>query len=79
MELNIRQDHIHMVIEIPPKYAVSSVLGYMKGRLALKLFLRYEKMGEAAVVAGLWCEYRRLERGADTEICPVAGEERKRS
>jgi putative transposase len=27
LELNIRQDHIHRVIEIPPKYAVSSVLG----------------------------------------------------
>ena len=44
LKLNIRQDHIHMVIEIAPKYAVSSVLGYLKGKLALKLFQRYEKL-----------------------------------
>ena len=54
MELNIRQDHIHMVIEIPPKYAVSSVLGYLKGKLALKLFQRYEKLGKAYWGRHLW-------------------------
>ena len=49
-----RQDHIHMVIEIPPKYAVSSVLGYLKGKLALKLFQRYEKLGKAYWGRHLW-------------------------
>jgi len=54
VELNIRQDHIHMVIEIPPKYAVSSVLGYLKGKLALELFQRYEKLGKAYWGRHLW-------------------------
>src|SRR5579872_5177142 len=29
------QDHVHMVISIPPKYAVSDVVGYMKGKSAI--------------------------------------------
>ena len=28
----LRADHIHMCVSIPPKYAVSSVIGYIKGR-----------------------------------------------
>ena len=29
------QDHVHMVISIPPKYAVSDVVGYLKGKAAI--------------------------------------------
>ena len=43
-----------MVIEIAPKYAVSAVLGYLKGKLALKLFQRYEKQGNAYWGRHLW-------------------------
>jgi putative transposase len=32
---NIVQDHVHMLIEIPPKYAVSEVIGYIKGKSAI--------------------------------------------
>lgn len=28
-------DHVHMCIEIPPKYAVSEVIGYLKGKSAI--------------------------------------------
>lgn len=40
-EQNIQVDHVHMLIEIPPKYAVSTVIGYLKGgssRLMRKQF-----------------------------------------
>ena len=30
-ELNIQTDHVHALIEIPPKYSVSTVVGYIKG------------------------------------------------
>ena len=30
-------DHVHMVISIPPKYAVSSVIGYIKGKSAIAI------------------------------------------
>jgi putative transposase len=29
------QDHVHMLIQIPPKYAVSEVVGYIKGKSAI--------------------------------------------
>jgi len=29
------QDHVHMVVSIPPKYAVSDVIGYLKGKSAI--------------------------------------------
>ena len=31
LELNIQEDHVHLLIEIPPKYAVSIVVGTLKG------------------------------------------------
>ena len=40
LELNVKPDHIHLVMSIPPRYAVSTVMGYLKGKLALKLFGR---------------------------------------
>jgi putative transposase len=30
-------DHIHMLIEIPPKYAVAQVVGYLKGKSAIAI------------------------------------------
>ena len=31
----MEQDHVHMLIEIPPKYAVSEKVGYLKGKNAI--------------------------------------------
>jgi REP element-mobilizing transposase RayT len=30
-EEHLRPDHVHMMIALPPKYAVSQVIGYIKG------------------------------------------------
>ena len=35
IEGHMVQDHVHMVIEIPPKYSVAEVIGYMKGKSAI--------------------------------------------
>lgn len=32
-------------MSIPPKCSVSNIMGYLKGKLALKLFERYEQLG----------------------------------
>ncbi len=29
------QDHVHMLIKIPPKYSVAEVIGYIKGKSAI--------------------------------------------
>ena len=34
-------DHVHMLVSIPPKYAVSSVVGYIKGKSAIYLARSY--------------------------------------
>ena len=34
---NIVKDHVHMCISIPPKYAVSEVIGYLKGKSAIAI------------------------------------------
>lgn len=32
LEATACPDHVHMIIAIPPKYSVSSVMGYLKGK-----------------------------------------------
>jgi putative transposase len=32
---HLQVDHVHMVIAIPPKYAVSAVIGFLKGKSAI--------------------------------------------
>ena len=54
LELNVQQDHIHLVLSIPPKYAVSSLMGFLKGKLALRLFRRYERLGKRYWGRHLW-------------------------
>ena len=34
-EGHLRLDHVHMLVSIPPKYAVSDVVGYAKGKSAI--------------------------------------------
>jgi len=43
-ELNIQSDHIHMVCSIPPKVSVSTYMGILKGKLAIKLFKTYPNL-----------------------------------
>ena len=35
IEGTLRTDHVHMVVSIPPKYSVSQVVGYVKGKSAI--------------------------------------------
>lgn len=45
LELNVQPDHVHVVVIIPPKYAVSEFMGYLKGKMALRLFHQNERLG----------------------------------
>ena len=38
------KEHIHLVVSIPPKVSVSSLMGILKGKLAIKLFKSYPGM-----------------------------------
>ena len=37
LEGHLQPDHVHMLISIPPKYAVAQVVGYMKGKSAIHI------------------------------------------
>jgi len=54
LELNVQADHVHLILSIPPKYAVSNMMGYLKGKLALRLFNRYEQLGKRYWGRHLW-------------------------
>ncbi len=54
IEMNVQKEHVHLVIWMPPKYAVSSVMGYLKGKLAIRLFQRYERLGKRLWGRHLW-------------------------
>lgn len=45
-EGHLMTDHVHMLIAIPPKYAVSQVVGYLKGKSPIQLARVYgERVG----------------------------------
>ena len=41
LEGHLQFDHVHTLISIPPKYAVSQVVGYMKGKSAIHIARTY--------------------------------------
>ena len=44
MEGNVQTDHIHLVLSFPPKYSVSDVVGFVKGKSAIKIFDRHAEL-----------------------------------
>jgi putative transposase len=46
MELNVQLDHVHLHALIPPKVSVSSYVGTVKGRTAIRIFNRFRKLKE---------------------------------
>ena len=54
LELHVCEDHIHMVMSIPPKYAISSLIGYLKGTLALRIFQKYPALNMKYGGRHLW-------------------------
>ena len=41
VEAEVCIDHVHMLVEIPPKVAVSSFMGYLKGKSTLMIYDRH--------------------------------------
>ena len=44
IEAELCPDHIHMLISIPPKYSVSQIMGYLKGKSSLMIFDRHANL-----------------------------------
>ena len=54
LEVNIQEDHIHLVVSLPPKYAVSEFVGFLKGKLALRTFDRFPQLRKQYWGQHLW-------------------------
>jgi len=44
IEAEVCADHIHMLIEIPPKFSVASVMGFLKGKSSIMIYSRWGNM-----------------------------------
>ena len=44
IEGHLLVDHVHMLVSIPPKYSVSSFMGYLKGKSALMIFDKHANL-----------------------------------
>lgn len=44
VEAHAMKDHIHMLVKIPPKLAVSSFMGYLKGKSSLMIFEKHANL-----------------------------------
>jgi putative transposase len=53
-EGHLRADHVHMMVAIPPKYAVSQVIGYIKGKSAIHLARVYGERKRNFVGQHFW-------------------------
>ncbi len=69
VEAEVCPDHIHMLVEIPPKMSVSSFMGYLKGKSSTML---YEQFGE------LKYKYRSREFGCKGYYVDTVGKNESR-
>ena len=53
-EGHLMLDHVHMLIAIPPKYAVSQVIGYLKGKSAIHIARTYAERRRNFVGQHVW-------------------------
>ncbi len=41
VELNVMEDHVHLIFMVPPKVSISEMMGVLKGRTAIRIFKQY--------------------------------------
>ncbi len=44
IELNVQEDHVHLLVMIPPKIAVSDFVGTVKGRTAIRILNQFREL-----------------------------------
>ena len=55
VEAQACKDHIHMCIKIPPKYSVSSIVGFLKGKSSLLIHERHGNLKYKYGNRSFWC------------------------
>ena len=54
LELNVQPDHVHLVIIIPPKISISTLMGHLKGRSAIRLYNRFPHIRKKLLGNHFW-------------------------
>ncbi len=68
-EGHLMPDHVHMMISIPPKYAVAQVIGYIKGKSAIHIARQYSGRARNYVGQHFWARgYFASTVGRDEEV-----------
>ena len=69
LEGHLQPDHVHMLISIPPKYSVSQVIGYIKGKSAIHIARTYLGQRRNFIGMHFWARgYFVSTVGADEEV-----------
>ena len=61
-------DHVHLLLSIPPKFSISGVMGYLKGKSSLMLYQNLDRQSFSTdaenfgVVATMWTRLARIPR-----------------
>ena len=55
IEAEVCPDHVHMLVEIPPKVAISGFMGYLKGKSSLMIFDRHANLKYKYGNRHFWC------------------------
>ncbi len=55
LEAECCKDHVHMLVRIPPKYSVSEIMGYLKGKSSLMIFERHANLKYKYGNRHFWC------------------------
>jgi putative transposase len=45
-ELNVQDDHVHLLVMVPPKVSISELVGTLKGRTAIRIFNKFKHLKE---------------------------------
>ena len=75
-------DHVHMLVEIPPKYSVSEIMGYLKRKSSLIIFdchanLKYKYGNRHFWCRGILCRHGREKRKKDRGVYPQSVSKRQ--
>lgn len=55
LEAEVCPDHVHMMVKIPPKYSVSSFMGYLKGKSSIMIHERWRHESRDFSKKEFWC------------------------
>lgn len=55
IEAELCPDHVHMLVDIPPKYSVADIVGYIKGKSSLMIFDRHANLKYKYGNRHFWC------------------------